>query len=61
MECRKSEGDLGFYFADYRNLCMDEEISVDLHAGDILIVNTDLWEHSTYVKEGLSVSITGEY
>ena len=60
-ECRRSEGDLGFYLASYRSLCRDDEISVDLHAGDMIIVNTDLWEHSTLVKEGLSVSITGEY
>ena len=29
--------------------------------GDIMFVNTNLWYHSTYVLEGLSLSLGDEY
>jgi len=37
------------------------EISSTAEPGDILFVNTNLWYHSTYVLEGLSISLGDEF
>ena len=43
------------------NICITDELRVDLHPGDIIVVNTNWWEHATYVKEGISITVTNEY
>jgi hypothetical protein len=38
-----------------------DDLSVVLEPGDVIVVNTNWWMHSTSVVQDLSVTITNEY
>ena len=62
IECRRGEGLFGLLFGSFRGLCSDDEMTGVLNPGDMIILNTDWWEHGAHVKEGgVSISMTGSF
>eukprot|EP00095_Tigriopus_kingsejongensis_P004003 maker-scaffold1031_size68893-snap-gene-0.28 protein:Tk04003 transcript:maker-scaffold1031_size68893-snap-gene-0.28-mRNA-1 annotation:"hypothetical protein CAPTEDRAFT_142276" len=41
--------------------CPSETLEATLEPGDVIVVNTNWWYHSTSVLDGLSITITNEY
>lgn len=60
-ECRPRQGLFGFFFHEYRDLCMNDEFTVKLYPNDLLLVHTDIYEHSTAVEEEMSISMSCNY
>ena len=62
IECRNDEGLLGLIFGKFRNLCQNEDFSVILNPGDVIVLNTNWWEHSTkVVGDKVSITLTKEF
>ena len=44
-----------------KNISYSKKIIFLCNLGDVILVNTNWWYHSTSVQDGLSVTITNEY